>query len=482
MGSVLLTDGYLVTVDPERRVIERGWIGVEDDRIAALGPMEELGDRRADEVIDLGGRLTMPGLVNGHNHHWASLFKNTGEGLLLEEWIDEVTLPLMRQLSNDDLRCAAYLGAIEQIRTGTTCSLNHVINVNDADSIAAMVEPVVDVGIRQLITKELRDTPQPPFSDRYPARPHVRDRAEELAVAEAVLDRFDGAGGVVHMGLAMETSANWMLHNTTSEAIILEGVELARRRSLKITNHCACGTPWLAEKAFRQRTGGGDVDHLARLGALADSWVFIHALHLSAREIDHIARCGASVVVNPVSTAYSCDGVPPMRALLAAGFPVGLGSDGAYVNCSLDMVEQMKFAALIGNVTHYDPTLMTAERVIEMATLGSARAMGLDHLIGSLEVGKRADLVAFELGRAHSTVGNRPVAALVFSAHGTDADTVMVNGRVVLRHGELVGFPHEREVLKEATARARSAIERAGLASRVFVPWRATQTPRAPSR
>jgi 5-methylthioadenosine/S-adenosylhomocysteine deaminase len=472
MGSVLLTNGYVVTVDPERRVIERGWIAVEDDRITGLGSMDELGDRTADEVLDLGGKVAMPGLVNGHNHHWASLFKNTGEGLLLEEWLDQVTLPLMFQLSNDDLRCAAYLGAIEQIRTGTTCSLNHVVNVNDADSIAAMVEPVVDVGIRQVVTKELRDTPSPPFSTVYPAHEHVRNRAEELALAEEIIDRFEGTGGLIHMGLAIETGANWMMHNSTSDEIILEGVELAKRRNLKITNHCSAGTPWLSIKEFEQQTGGGDIDYLFELGALSDNWAFIHVLHLKARELDHIARCGASVVTNPVSNAYSCDGIPPMRDLINAGFNIGLGSDGAYVNCSMDMVEQMKFAALIGNATHYDPTLMTAERVIEWATIGSARAMGLDHLIGSLEVGKKADIVAFDLGKAHSTVGNRPIAALVFSAHGTDADTVLVDGKVVMRGGELVSFPNEREVLDEATARAREAIKRAGLDERVFVAWR----------
>jgi 5-methylthioadenosine/S-adenosylhomocysteine deaminase len=468
----LLTNGYLVTVDPGRRVIERGWIAIEDDRIAGLGSMDELPEQPGAEVVDLAGMLVLPGFVNGHNHHWASLFKNTGEGLLLEDWLDQVTLPLMAQLSNEDLRVAAYLGAIEQLRTGTTCSLNHVINVNDADSMQAMIEPVLDVGIRQLVTKELRDTPAPAFSDAYAARPHVRDREQELAMAEEVIDRWDGAGGLIHMGLAIETGANWMLHNTTSDEIILAGVELAQRRGLKITNHCSAGTPWLSGRAFEHQTGGGDIDYLARLGALADSWVFVHALHLKDRELDHIARCGAGIITNPVSNAYSCDGLPPMRRLLDAGCTVGLGSDGAYVNCSLDMVQQMKFAALLANVTHDDPLLMTAERVIEMATIGSARAMGLDHLIGSLEVGKKADIVAFDLRRAHTTVGNRAIAALVFSAHGTDVDTVLVDGKVVLRGGRLTAFTAEQEVLAEATARAHAAIERAGLAERVFVDWR----------
>jgi 5-methylthioadenosine/S-adenosylhomocysteine deaminase len=472
MASLLLTDGYVVTVDPERRVIPSGFVRVEGDQIAEIGAMEELGDPGGAEVVALNGMMVTPGLLNGHNHHWGSLFKNTGEGLLLEPWLDIITLPLMAQLTDAELRVAAYLGAIEQLRTGTTCSLNHVVNVNDHATMEAIVEPVLDVGIRQLVTKELRNTPDPPFSTAYEAYPHVRDRAEELALAEEVIDRWDGAGGLIHMGLAIETGANWMLHNATSDEIIRDGVALAQRRGLKITNHCSAGTPWLSIKEFEQQTGGGDVDYLVRLGALVDNWCLIHSLHLKDREIEHVARAGASVISNPVSNAYSCDGIAPLKQMFEAGVNVGLGSDGAYVNCSLDMVEQMKFAALIQNVTHMDPTLMSAERVIEMATINTAKAMGIDHLVGSLEVGKKADIAVFDLGKAHVTVPNRPVGALVFSAHGTDVDTVVVNGELKLRGGQLVGFDREAEVLEEATARAHEAIHRAGLADRVFVPWR----------
>ncbi|MCZ4493440.1 MAG: amidohydrolase [Conexibacter sp.] len=472
MASLLLTDGYVVTVDPDRRVIPSGFVRVEDDRITGIGPMEEIGNVGEARVIPLDGMMVTPGLLNGHNHHWGSLFKNTGEGLLLEPWLDQVTIPLMGQMSRDDLRIAAYLGAIEQIRTGTTCSLNHVVNVNDHETMQAIIEPAIEVGVRQMVTKELRDTPQPAFSNHYEARPHVRGRDEEVALAEEVIDRWDGAGGLIHMGLAIETGANWMLHNSTSDEIIREGVALAQRRDLTITNHCSAGTPWLSIKEFEEATGGGDVDYLVRIGALVDNWVLVHSLHLKDREIAHVARAGASVISNPVSNAYSCDGIAPLKQMFEAGVNVGLGTDGTYVNCSPDMVEQMKFAALIQNVTHMDPTLMTAERVIEMATINTAKAMGMDHLVGSLEVGKKADISVFDLRKAHVTVPNRPVGALVFSAHGTDVDTVVINGELRLHRGELIGFGREREVLEEATARAREVIERAGIAERVFVHWR----------
>jgi len=326
------------------------------------------------------------------------------------------------------------------------------------------------VGIRQLVTKEIRQTPDPPFSNAYPAYPHVRPLDEELDLAERCVERWDGHAGLLHAGLAVETGANWMLHNATSEEAIHAGLDYAKRRSLKITNHCGAGTPWLSIKEFRDLTGGGDVDYLARLGALADNWLFIHSIWLSPRELDHVARCGASCVTNPVSNAYSCDGIAPVRGMFDAGVNVGLGSDGAYVNCSVDMVEQMKFAALIQNVTHFDPTFMTTERVVEMATINGAKAIGLDHEIGSLEPGKRADIAIFDLDKAHATVGNRPLAALVFSAHGTDVDTVLVNGEVVLRGGELA-FEHEQQVLADARRLAAETIDRAGIRHRLERHW-----------
>jgi 5-methylthioadenosine/S-adenosylhomocysteine deaminase len=478
VGSYLLTHGYVVTVDEDRRVLPDGYVAIEGDSIVGVGAMGDLGpaelEKDGREVVDMRGMMVMPGLVNGHNHHWGSLFKNTGEGLLLEPWLDQVTIPLMQQLSPEDLRISAYLGGLEQLRTGTTCSLNHAVNVNDHESMQAMIEPVVEMGIRQVVTKELRNTPEPPFSTNYPAYPHVRNMGEEIALAEEIIDKWDGAGGTVHMGLAIDSGANWMLHNAMSDEMIHEGVSLAQKRNLKITNHCSAGTPWLSIKEFEQDTGGGDVDYLIRLGALTDNWVLIHNLHLKDREIDHIARAGAGVISNPVSNAYSCDGIAPLKQMFEAGLDVGLGTDGAYVNCSPDMVEQMKFAALIQNVTHFDPTLISAERAIEMATINTAKAIGLGDLIGSLEVGKRADIAVFDLERTHITVANRPVSALVFSAHGTDVDSVLVNGEFRIRAGELLASVDEQEVLVESRRRARDVIEKAGIAARVDDHWRKT--------
>jgi 5-methylthioadenosine/S-adenosylhomocysteine deaminase len=475
MASLLLKNGYIITVNGNRDVIRNGWIRIEGNSIRGIGPMESLPSgpsQGADETIDLHGMIVIPGLINGHNHHWASLFKNTGEGLLLEPWLDQVTIPLMLELTVEDIRIAAYLGALEQIKTGTTCSLNHVVNVNSAETMAAMIEPVVRLGIRQVVTKDVRNTPDPPFSKAYPAFPNPRPLKEELAFAESIIDRWDGAGGLIHMGLALETGANWMLHNATSDELIFAGVELAKKRNLKITNHCAAGTPWLSIKEFTHATGGGDVDYLFKLGVLVDNWVLAHGVHLKRNEIERLAEAGSSVITNPASNAYSSDGIAPVKTMFELGVNVGLGSDGAYVNCSMDMVQQMKFAALIQNVIHYDPTLISSERALEMATINTAKALGIDHLVGSLEVGKKADIAIFDFKKTHITVPNRPIGALVFTAHGTDVDTVIVNGKVLLRGGKMVEFSDELSVIEEATARAHDVIRRAGIADQVFVDWR----------
>ncbi|HEY9498328.1 MAG TPA: amidohydrolase family protein, partial [Terrimesophilobacter sp.] len=143
--TILLEHGYLVTVDGARRVIPDGWLLVDGERIAGIGSHGSDPLPEADERIDLKGKLMMPGLVNGHNHHWASLFKNTGEGMLLEEWRDRIPRVLTPVVTAEDRRIAAYLGAIEQLRTGTTTSLNHLTNINDDETMAATIEPVLEV-------------------------------------------------------------------------------------------------------------------------------------------------------------------------------------------------------------------------------------------------------------------------------------------------------------------------------------------------
>jgi 5-methylthioadenosine/S-adenosylhomocysteine deaminase len=214
MTSILLRNGYVVTVDPDRRVFPNGYVHVIGERIAAVGPMDQLAPAVADEVdevLDVGGKLVIPGLINLHDHHWASLFKGFDEGEEMEPWLVSHVIPIAMSLTPGELRIASYVSSLEMLRYGVTCSVNHLANVNDADSYAGMAGAGQEVGVRQVLAKEVRGTPNPPFSTDYPAYPHIRSLDEEFALAEEIVRQWHGKDGVVHVGLATETGAFYML-------------------------------------------------------------------------------------------------------------------------------------------------------------------------------------------------------------------------------------------------------------------------------
>jgi 5-methylthioadenosine/S-adenosylhomocysteine deaminase len=484
MTSILLRNGYVVTVDPDRRVFPNGYVHVDGERIAAIGPMDQLAPGVADEVdevLDVGGKLVIPGLINLHDHHWASLFKGFDEGEAMEPWLVSHVIPISMALTPSDLRTASYVSSLEMLCYGVTCSVNHLANVNDADSYAGMARAGQEVGVRQVLAKEVRGTPDPPFSTDYPAYPHIRSLDEEFGLAEEIVRRWHGADGVVHVALATETGAFYMLNNSTSTETIHRSLALADKYDLRISNHAGCGTPSRTIPQFTAIAGGGEIDYLRRLEALSPRWLFIHNQWLDDRELDLIADTGASMAVCTSSGAFRAVGIAPLRNMLARGINVGLGTDGAYSAGSLDVVQQMRITALVHNALNADPTLITAERAIEMATLNAAAAVGLQHQIGSLEVGKRADISVFDVTHPPVNGWHRPVSSLVFSATGADAQTVLVNGQVVLRDRR-PAFSAEAAVLEEARAIARTLLENTNLTAYPDTLWRTPKPVTDPGR
>jgi 5-methylthioadenosine/S-adenosylhomocysteine deaminase len=484
MTSILLRNGYVVTVDPDRRVFPNGYVHVDGERIAAVGPMDQLAPAVADEVdevLDLGGKLVIPGLINLHDHHWASLFKGFDEGADMERWLVSHVIPIAMALTPGDLQIASYVSSLEMLRYGVTCSVNHLANINDADSYAGMAGAGQEVGVRQVLAKEVRGTPDPPFSTDYPAYPHIRSLDEEFAVAEEIVRQWHGKDGVVHVGLATETGAFYMVSNTTSTETIHRSLALADKYDLRISNHMGCGSPSRTIPQFTEIAGGGEIDYLQRLEALSARWLFVHDQWLEDRELDLIAQTGASLAICTSSGAFRAVGIAPLRKILARGINVGLGTDGAYSAGSLDVVQQMRITALVHNAINADPTLITAERAIEMATINAAAAVGLRDQIGSLEVGKRADITVFDVTHPPVNGWHRPVSSLVFSATGADAHTVLVNGQVVLRDRR-PGFTDETAVLEEGRAIARTLLEKTNLTDYPDTPWRAPKPITDPDR
>lgn len=469
MGRILIRDGYVVTVNPQRDVHPGGFIAVQDGRIAAVGPAREAPPPEGfDEVIDASGCLVLPGLINMHQHHWYTLFKGLADGYLLEDWFTGFVLPIIPHLSDEAMRVSSYVAALEMLATGTTCSLNHSVTTTTPATVRAIVEPQAEVGIRQVFAKELRC--------RTPGNPrHPLSLAESLAACEEEVKRWGGAaGGLVRMAMVIESNAHWVAAGMSTEELITEGHALARRLGCKITAHIAGGT-FSLEKGFLKylrETGRTDVRYLMNLGVLDPHWVLIHGIHCTDLDIEHMARVGCSLVYTPTSESMRGGGIVPASNAQRAGVNVALGTDGPMVDYSVDMVEQMKACALMQHVRHLDPTRMPPERTIEMATLNGAKALGLEAELGSLEPGKRADIAVFDLTRPYVGVLHRPVSTFVAAGKGSDAKYVLVDGRVVYREGAFPRFSDGKGVMAEAQRLGRSIIEKAGLGHRLAPAWR----------
>jgi 5-methylthioadenosine/S-adenosylhomocysteine deaminase len=467
VGRVLFKNGLVVTVNDRRDVIASGSVVVEDGRIVFVGenpPAVE--DENRVEEIDASGCIVMPGLINAHQHHWYSLFKGIADGLLLEDWLHTTVFPIAPHLSADVMRLASYLCGMEMLATGTTCSFNHSVTVTTPDIVRAIIEPQLDLGIRQLFAKELRcRTPQ--FAN------HPLDLDEALAAFEEEVARW-GARGPIKMAMVIEANAHWTASGMSTENLICRGHALANKLGLRISSHVAGGT-FSIEKGFLKHlreTGRTDVRYLMNLGVLDTTWLLIHGIHCTDLDLEHMAHVGASLVYTPTSEAMRGGGIGPIANAQAAGVNVALGTDGPMVDYTSDMVEQMKACMFLQHVRHLDPTRISVENAIEMATINSARAVGIDDEVGSLEPGKRADIVVFDARRPHIGVWNRPLSTFVSAGRGADAKIVMVDGRVCYQEGRFLNGPDPNEILREAETASGSVLERAGLAPRLSPPWR----------
>jgi 5-methylthioadenosine/S-adenosylhomocysteine deaminase len=469
MTRTLIKNGVVVTVDAQRRVYSNGFVAVEGARITAVGPSERCpAPDGFDEVIDAPRAVVVPGLINMHQHHWYTLFKGIADGLLLEDWVTDVLLPLSLKLDEPAMRVSNWVAGMEMLATGTTCSLNHSVTTTTPDLVAASIEPQAELGIRQVYAKDLRC--------RTPGNPrHPLSLDQALDEFEQEVERWDGKhDGLVRFGMALESNAHWVAAGMSTEELICRGYELARRRSLKITTHISGGT-FSLEKGFLKylrETGRTDVRYLMQLGILDPHWILIHGIHATELDIEHMARTGCSFVYTPSSESIRGGGISPFANAHRAGVNVALGTDGPMVDYSVDMVEQMKVCSLMQHVRHLDPTRMPVEVSLEMATINAAKALGLDNEIGSLEAGKRADIAVFDLDRPYVGVLHRPLTSFVTAGKGSDVRAVLVNGKTVYRDGAFAHLHDPKRVIAEAEQIGRAIIDKAGLRHRLEPAWR----------
>ncbi|HSH21028.1 MAG TPA: amidohydrolase family protein [Candidatus Caenarcaniphilales bacterium] len=446
--TLLIKGGEVHTVDSTDTVLPGGWILVDGASIAAVGPVGE-EPAGADDAVDASGCIVVPGFVNTHQHLWYSMFKGLGGGMRLEQWIQNLLAPTTRALKAPDLEAGSRLACLEMVASGTTTCLHHSVTDLDEDGVEATLRPSVESGMRQVLAKEIR--PQP--------------LDDQLALAEAVHARWDGAAeGRIAIAFVIETTAHWVAMGTCSEELVLRGHDLAERLGVRVSTHVAGGTMSREQGYLRfvSEMGRTDIEFLQRLGVLDEHWLLAHAIYPRDRDLELMAAAGVSVSHCPTSEGSRGAGITPVRRMLDEGITVSLGSDGPMVDTSVDMVEQMKAVRLFQNQLRLDPSAITPQAALRMATADGARSIGLDHRIGSLEAGKEADIAVFDLEQPASAVCHEALPVLVHSLRGRDVRWLLVAGEFLVEEGRLVRVDDEerRATIAEASARAAELLQR----------------------
>lgn len=423
---------HVLTMDGEDRTYPDGGIlYTEDGTISAVG---ESGAIRAQaeaegaRLQDGGGKILLPGLVNTHTHLYQELTKGRGSDLSLEEWFPKAMAPVGAALRPRHMEAGVDLGILEALRSGVTTVADYMQHQPVPGLGIAELERAKALGIRMVYGRGYRDI----------GRPEVVENAESIfADVDDLRARYETGDGMMTLWLA--PAASWGL----SDSLMRQTRAYAGKTGTPIMMHLfETGSD---NTGSRERFGTDAIDWFEEAGLLGPDLLAVHSVALGEKELDAYRRHGVRVSYNPVSNMYLASGVAPVRRLLDLGLTVGLGTDGAGSNNSNDMLETMKAGALLQKAFSRDPRSLTAYETLRMATIEGAKALGLDKLVGSLEAGKRADLVLYDPMASVKTcpVCGSAEAALVYTGDCRGVDTVVVNGRVLLSGGKFTQADEE---------------------------------------
>jgi 5-methylthioadenosine/S-adenosylhomocysteine deaminase len=419
--DTLIHNGTIVRCDDAFEIIGRGWVGISAGRIEAVGRCGEGGGLpEADDAVDAAGGIVMPGLVNTHTHLPMTLFRGMADDLPLSVWLNETIFPAERRLiTPQSVRWAALLACAELALAGTTTCADGYFHED------AVAEALDQVGLRGVLGQGVIDFPAP----------GVPDPSKNIETAREFCRRWGARSPLLRPAVFCHSPT------TCSAATLTRAKELCEELGLLFMVHAAETEDEL--KAIRASHGASVVAYLDRLGLLDARTLLVHAVWVDEADIALVAERGAAVSHNPESNMKLASGIAPVEGMLAAGIRVGLGTDGCASNNDLDLFGAMDTAAKLHKVKAMDPTVLPAEAVIRMATIGGARALGLGSEIGSLEPGKQADLIVIDTHAPHLTPMHNPASAIVYAAKGSDVSDAMVAGRWVVRDRRLSGVDIE---------------------------------------
>jgi len=425
---LLIKDAAVVTLDPTRPLVNPGYVSISDGRIAAVESQLPTGEW--DEVIGAQGLILMPGLVNAHTHVAMTLLRGYADDMELMPWLQTKIWPIESRIGDEDVYWGSLLGIAEMLLGGVTtfCDMYYAFD--------RTAQAVAESGIRGVLSGVLLG--------------FLPSAQEDLEAAVRFVRQWHGAaGGRVQAMLGPHAPY-------TCPAPLLRQV-IAAARELGVGIHIHVAETEQEVSASEQSTGLSPVLALERLGLFELQPVLAaHCVHLQPEEMDILARRRVGIAHNPGSNMKLASGVAPLPELLARGARVGLGTDGAASNNNLDVLEEVRLAALIHKSHRADPTVIPAEQALYLGTRGGALALGLED-VGQVTPGFRADLVLVDAHQPHLVPPHSLVSHLVYSARAGDVRTVLVDGRVVVRDRRLLTMDLE-QVMAEASRRAAEII------------------------
>src|SRR3989441_5003711 len=402
-ADLIVVGGTIVTMNNARDVIENGAIAVAHGRIVAVGPRGGIEKRYfARGTLDAGGRIVIPGLINGHTHIPMTLFRGLADDLDLQEWLTKYIFPAeAKNVTEEFVRAGTRLGMAEMLRGGTTtyCDMYYF-----EDAIA---DETSKAGMRAVLGETVIDFP---VADN-------KTNAEAMAYVETFVKKWQGNPLIVP---AIAPHAPY----TVSEEHLKAVRAFSDRTGAPIVTHIS-ETKREVDDSIKAK-GAAPIDYLNRIGFLNNRVIAAHVVWPTEEELDLLKKLGVGIVHNPQSNMKLASGVAPVPEMLKQDLPVGLGTDGAASNNDLNLWEEMDTAALLHKVISKDPKVVPAEAAFEMATIRGARALHLEKEIGSIEKGKRADLVIVDLDDLNQTPYYNIYSDLVYSAKASDVRTVII--------------------------------------------------------
>jgi 5-methylthioadenosine/S-adenosylhomocysteine deaminase len=437
--DLVVANGIVVTVDSERRIINPGSVAIRGNSIVAVGPADQIAaGYTAREVIDARGRVVMPGLINTHTHAPMVLYRGLGDDLALMDWLQKYIFPAeAKTVSPAFVRTGTQLAALEMIRSGTTA---YVDMYYFEEEIARETKRA---GLRGVLGQTIIEFP---VAD-------AKTPADGLARAEAFIREFQKDELITP---AVAPHAVY----TNDAASLRQSRDLARKYHIPLITHLAeteAEIPMSVERHKARPVAALDALELFSVRVIA-----AHAVWITPEELQVLRVRGVGLAHNPESNMKLASGTAPVPQYLAAGVPVGLGTDGAASNNDLDMFEAMRQAAFLHKLQSKDPRVVSARVALEMATIGGARVLGREKELGSLESGKLADVIVVRMDNARQTPMYDPVSHLVYATRGDDVETTIVNGRLLMRKGQVLTLKEE-QVLAAARAAASDVRSAVGL-------------------